>query len=88
MAKRPKEDVMFMLGEIHSDVKAIKEQTTKTNGRVNKHEKEIDNLNIWRAGVTGKFVGAMAVIGFIYSLMSFYIPPLVQKVFASVIHTQ
>lgn len=32
--------IMFMLGEIKSDVKTIKEQTIKTNGRVDSLERE------------------------------------------------
>jgi hypothetical protein len=55
-----------MFAEIKELLVDIKEQTTKTNGRVTK-------LEFWKEGTTGKFIGATAVISFIWTIVWFYL---------------
>lgn len=55
-----------MFGEIKSLLIEIKEQTTKTNGRVN-------TLEHWKESLMGKIIGAGSVVGFVWSVVWFYI---------------
>lgn len=48
---------MFLLGEMHADIKIIKEQAIRTNGRVSA-------LEVWVNSAKGKLAVISAVIGF------------------------
>jgi len=55
-------EIKLMLSEIHKDIKAIIEQTTKTNGRVT-------SLELWRSYI----VGSLAVIVFLGTIAINYL---------------
>lgn len=67
------EDVMYMLGEIRSDVKSIKEQTIKTNGRVNELETRMDENDKRHAEMDGQIKTWTTIAGLGASAFAFVI---------------
>ena len=56
--------------ETMKEISYIKEQTTKTNGRVTKSCEEIENLKLWKANIIGKaYILPLIVAGIISGLI-------------------
>jgi hypothetical protein len=58
-----KREIDMIIKEIHEDVKAILEQTKKTNGRVN-------SLEIWRGYITGGLAILGVMVGYIIKFIN------------------
>lgn len=54
-----------MFGEIKDLLIEIKDQTTRTNGRVTK-------LEYWKEGFNGKLIGAGSVVGFVWGIVWYF----------------
>ena len=63
---------MYMLGKISSDTSAIKDHLGRLNGRVQEHEKRIDDLYDWRSGLMGKVWGVGTVVGLFWTVINYY----------------
>jgi hypothetical protein len=64
-------DLMFK--EIMTVLTDIKEQTTKTNGRVLKLEDEVKGIQLWKASLMAKIGGVFATISVVWVIIKEFV---------------
>ena len=57
--------------EVHNKLDHIHSEVKRTNGRVTKHDEEIDKLKTWRATSQGNWDGINKIVFVMWSIITF-----------------